>query len=60
MIWMGWNVAIAFVLKGHVFAGTGTGIYESKDGAGSWQLLNETGSFGTVMSFREGTINGKQ
>ena len=57
MIWMGW---IAFVLKGHVFAGTGTGIYESKDGAESWQLLNETASFGTVMSFREGTINGKQ
>lgn len=54
---MGW---IAFVLKGHVFAGTGTGIYESKDGAESWQLLNETASFGTVMSFREGTINGKQ
>ena len=44
---------------GHVLAGTGTGIYESKDGAASWQLVKETASFGTVMSFREGTIGGK-
>jgi len=45
---------------GHVLAGTGTGIYESNDGAASWQLVKETVSFGTVMSFREGTIKGKQ
>lgn len=55
-----YSYKLCSIYKGHVFAGTGTGIYESKDGAGSWRLLSETASFGTVMSFREGTINGKQ
>lgn len=49
-----------YTYTGHVLAGTGTGIYESKDGAASWQLVRETVSFGTVMSFREGVIGGKQ
>jgi hypothetical protein len=44
----------------HVLVGTGTGIYESKDGAASWQLVNETEGFGAVISFAETTIGGKQ
>jgi hypothetical protein len=43
----------------HVFAGTHSGIYESKDGAASWTFRNETTGWGGVMSFREGTIQGK-
>jgi len=43
----------------HVLAGTYTGIYESKDGAGSWKLLNETIGWG-IISFQEITIDGKQ
>ena len=43
----------------HVLAGTYTGIYESKDGAGSWKLLNETIGWG-IISFQEITIGGKQ
>ena len=44
---------------GHVFAGTHSGIYESKDSAESWELVNETASWGAVMSFRQGVIDGK-
>ena len=44
----------------HVLVGTGTGIYETKDGAASWQLANETEGFGAVISFAEATIGGKQ
>ena len=44
----------------HVLVGTGTGIYETKDGAASWQLANETEGFGAVVSFAETTIGGKQ
>jgi len=44
----------------HVLAGTQTGIYESKDGAASWQFLKETAGFGAVNSFAEVTIGGKQ
>ena len=44
----------------HVFAGTHSGVYESKDGAESWQVVSETASWGAVMSFREATIDGKQ
>jgi len=43
-----------------VLIGTGTGIYETKDGAASWQLINETEGFGGVISFAETTIGGKQ
>ena len=43
----------------HVLAGTHSGIYESTDGAESWQLRNETASWGSVMSFRQGVIDGK-
>eukprot|EP00729_Bicosta_minor_P018866 gene18866-11470_t len=42
----------------HVLAGTGTGIYESKDGAASWQLIRETVSFGTVIYILANTANG--
>jgi len=44
----------------HVFAGTATGIYESKDGAESWQLANETKEIGGVVSFREAVISGEK
>jgi len=44
----------------HVFTGTHSGIYESKDGAESWTLREETSKWGNVMSFREGLIQGKQ
>jgi hypothetical protein len=44
---------------GHVFAGTHSGIYESKDFAESWQLANETANWGMVLSFRQGKIDGK-
>ena len=44
----------------HVLVGTASGIYESKDGAASWQFLNETAGFGAVISFAEVTIGGKQ
>jgi photosystem II stability/assembly factor-like uncharacterized protein len=44
----------------HVLAGTHSGIYESTDGAESWQFRNETKGVGGVISFREGTIGGKQ
>jgi photosystem II stability/assembly factor-like uncharacterized protein len=43
----------------HVFAGTHSGIYESTDGAASWQVVSETASWGAVMSFRQGVIQGK-
>lgn len=44
----------------HVLVGTGSGIYESKDGAASWELVNGTEGFGAVVSFAEVTIGGKQ
>lgn len=44
----------------HVFAGTHSGIYESRDGAESWTFRNETAGWGGVMSFREGIIQGKE
>ena len=44
----------------HVLVGTSSGIYESKDGAASWQFANETAGFGPVISFAEVTIGGKQ
>ena len=44
----------------HVLAGTQSGIYETKDGAASWQLANGTEGFGAVISFAEATIGGKQ
>ena len=44
----------------HVFAGTYSGIYESKDSAASWQLVPETAAWGAVMSFRQTVIDGKQ
>ena len=44
----------------HVLVGTGSGIFESKDGAASWQFVNETEGFGAVVSFAEVTIGGKQ
>ena len=43
----------------HVLVGTGTGIYETKDGAASWELMNGTEEFGAI-SFAETTIGGKQ
>ena len=42
----------------HIFAGTHSGIYESHDSAETWSLRDETKDYGTVMSFREGVING--
>lgn len=42
----------------HVFAGTHSGIYESVDGASTWTLFNETATWGSVMSFRQGVIGG--
>ena len=44
---------------GHVFAGTHTGIYESRDFAESWQLANETASWGGVQWFKQAVIDGK-
>ena len=44
---------------GHVFAGTHTGIYESKDFAESWQLANETASWGGVQWFKQVVVDGK-
>lgn len=44
---------------GHVFAGTHTGIYESKDFAESWQLANETANWGNVQWFKQAVIDGK-
>ena len=46
-------------MGGHVLCGTHSGIYESKDGAETWQLANETASIGGVMSFRQAVIAGK-
>ena len=43
----------------HVLAATGTGIYETRDGAASWELMNGTEGFGAI-SFAETTIGGKQ
>jgi hypothetical protein len=43
----------------HVFAGTRSGIYESKDSAESWSQVSETADWGAVMSFRQGVIQGK-
>ena len=43
----------------HVLAGTHSGVYESKDGAESWEFCNETAGWGAVMSFREGVIAGE-
>ena len=43
----------------HVLAGTYTGIYESKDGAASWQFLNETAGWG-IDRFNNATIGGKR
>jgi photosystem II stability/assembly factor-like uncharacterized protein len=43
----------------HVLVGTHSGIYESTDGASSWNFRNETKGFGNVMSFREGLIDDK-
>ena len=43
----------------HVLVGTHSGIYESFDGAEHWTFRNETTAFGSVMSFREGMIQGK-
>jgi len=40
-----------------VFAGTESGIYESKDGAASWTFMNETKDFGNVLGFEIGTID---
>jgi len=47
-------------LGDRVFAGTHTGIYESTDGAESWRRCEETLSWGNVMSFREGVIQGER
>jgi len=44
---------------GHVFAGTHTGIYESKDFAESWQLANETANWGGVQWFKQAVVDGK-
>ena len=44
---------------GHVFAGTHTGIYESKDFAESWQLASETASWGGVQWFKQVVVDGK-
>ena len=44
---------------GHVFAGTHTGIYESKDFAESWQLANETATWGAVQWFKQAVIASK-
>lgn len=44
----------------HVLVGTGYGIFETKDGAASWQHFNETAGYGAVVSFAEVTIGGKQ
>ena len=42
-----------------MLVGTGTGIYETKDGAASWELMNGTEEFGAI-SFAETTSGGKQ
>ena len=42
----------------HVFAGTHSGIYESKDSAATWTFAKETATWGNVMSFRQGVISG--
>ena len=43
----------------HVLAGTHSGIYESTDGAVTWKFNKETTGWGSVMSFRQGQIQGK-
>jgi len=43
----------------HVFVGTHIGIYESTDAAASWTIRKETAQWGSVMSFREGVIEGQ-
>ena len=43
---------------GHVFCGTHSGVYESKDFAETWTFRNDTTGWGSVMSFREGLIGG--
>ena len=44
----------------HIFAGSHSGVYESTDAAASWTLKAETASWGTVMSFRAGMIQGEK
>ena len=34
-------------------------VYESKDGAASWQLVNGSQKFGTCHAFKNGTIRGE-
>ena len=43
----------------HVLAASASGIYETKDGAASWELMNGTEEFNAI-SFAETTIGGKQ
>jgi hypothetical protein len=43
----------------HLFVGTGSGMYETIDGAKTWVQVTATNSFGGCGSFRNGTINGK-
>ena len=43
----------------HVLAGTGSGVYETLDGAVSWRLIAATEPFGLVRTMKNGTIHGK-
>ena len=43
----------------HVLCGVPGAVYESKDGAASWQLVNGSQKFGTCHAFKNGTIRGE-
>ena len=42
----------------HVFAGTPSGVYETTDAAKTWTQVTAAAHWGSVNSFRNGTING--
>mgnify|MGYP002630806635 CR=1 FL=1 len=43
----------------HVYCGGPQGIWESVDGAASWNFVNESRSYGAAHSFRQGLIGGE-
>jgi hypothetical protein len=59
-----WDTTIASLLildthGDHLLAGTPTGIYETRDAAETWSLLEQTTAFGWCRSLWNGTVEGE-